>query len=454
MPWHALSVNDMNTPICDFVQKYASSGTVRLHMPGHKGETFLGAEPLDITEIEGADSLYEAGGIISESENNASAIFGFRTLYSAEGSSQCIRAMLYLISLYANRQGRKALIAAGRNAHKAFLTAAAMLDTKVEWLYPQNPVSYLSCNLTADELESYLQIATEKPMAVYITSPDYLGAVADIKNIAEVCHRHGVLLAVDNAHGAYLKFLPESMHPIDLGADICCDSAHKTLPVLTGGAYLHLSSHMQETVGAQAKNAMMMFGSTSPSYLILQSLDKANVYMTDYPARLKKMLPEIERVKEKLCVQGYSLYGNEPLKLTVYAKAYGYTGIQLSEILRRHKIEAEFADPDYVVLMLSVEINSEMLSQLQQVLCQIRPQAPVAEKSPVFTRARRIMTIREAMLSDCEYLPAKDCLGRVLAVPTVGCPPAVPILVCGEQIDENAVSCFEYYGIDNCCVVK
>ena len=137
----------MDTPICDFVREYARLNTHRLHMPGHKGAAFLGMEPLDITEIQGADSLYEANGIIARSEANASVLFGCRTFYSTEGSSQCIRAMLYLITLYAAQQGRKPLIAAGRNAHKTFLTAAALLDTDVRWLYPQSPVSYLSCNL-------------------------------------------------------------------------------------------------------------------------------------------------------------------------------------------------------------------------------------------------------------------------------------------------------------------
>jgi arginine/lysine/ornithine decarboxylase len=328
-----------------------------------------------------------------------------------------------------------------------------MLDIDVDWLYPKKALSYLSCNLTAEDLEEYLKNVQEKPTAVYLTSPDYLGFIADIYDIAKVCHKYDVLLAVDNAHGAYLKFLPESMHPIDLGADICCDSAHKTLPVLTGGAYLHLSEKMQKVVGAQAKNALMLFGSTSPSYLILQSLDAANPYMADYPERLVKLLPEIEKLKSRLCGQGYSLYGNEPLKLTICAKGYGYKGNQLAEILRQNKIEVEFADPDYIVLMLSAEADKESLMRLEKVFCQIPVCTPIVDESPAFSQGKKIMSVREALLSDSEKLPVNECLGRILAVPTVGCPPAVPILVCGEQIDEHAISCFRYYGIDNCFVV-
>ena len=225
----------MNTPICDFVRRYAESKTLRLHMPGHKGKGPLGIEQLDITEISGADSLYEASGIIAESEANASALFGCPTFYSTEGSSQCIRAMLHLATCGRNRR-----IAAARNVHKTFLSAAALLDLQVDWLYPDSEGSYLACPITAETLENYFATCEEIPAAVYVTSPDYLGNLLYIDALAAVCHRYGSLLLVDNAHGAYLKFLPDSRHPMDLGADLCCDSAHKTLPVLTGGAYLHI----------------------------------------------------------------------------------------------------------------------------------------------------------------------------------------------------------------------
>lgn len=444
----------MDTPICNFVQKYAQSNKLRLHMPGHKGVDFLGMEHLDITEIDGADSLYEADGIIARSEANASGLFGCRTFYSTEGSSQCIRAMLYLVLLYCGRKGRKPLIAAGRNAHKALLSAVTLLDVDVNWLLPDANVSYLSCDLTPTQLDGYLKNAEEKPAAVYLTSPDYLGHMADIKSLAEVCHRYDVLLIVDNAHGAYLKFLAQVQHPIELGADICCDSAHKTLPVLTGGAYLHLSADMDASFGEQVKNALMLFGSTSPSYLILQSLDAANMYLETYPQRLADFIPQVELLKARLRRHGYSLYGQEPLKITVEAKPYGYTGVQLAELLREQNIEAEFADRDYTVLMLTPEIGVNGLQQLEQALLYILPKAPIDETCPVFLKGERILSAREAMLSDSETLPVKECLGRILAVPSIGCPPAVPILVCGERINEQALKCFEYYGIETCCVVK
>lgn len=423
-------------------------------MPGHKGTSHLGVEHLDITEVAGGDSLYEADGIIKQSEENASKQFGCKTFYSTEGSSQCIRAMLYLILNYAKQLGRKPIIASVRNVHKTFLTAIALLDIDVQWLYPKENVGYLSCNLTAGELNSYLESVNEKPMAVYITSPDYLGNVADVKALANICHKHGVLLAVDNAHGAYLKFLRTSLHPIDLGADLCCDSAHKTLPVLTGGAYLHLSSKMDAAVGTQAKNALMLFGSTSPSYLILQSLDAANLYLEVYRNKLDSFILKVDKLKEHLQQHGYGLYGNEPLKITFNAKSYGYTGTKLADYLREQNIEPEFADPDYVVMMLTPEISEDALVQIETVLCQLPQRTPLNKAAPLLIQGEKQLNIREALFSASETLPAEQCLGKILAVPTVGCPPAVPILVCGEVITEHALSCFEYYGLTSCCVVK
>ena len=379
----------MNTPICDFARRYAESGALRLHMPGHKGAALLGPEPYDLTEIDGADSLYEASGIIRESEENASALFGCTTLYSTEGSSLCIRAMLYLTVLYARQKGKRPLIAAGRNAHKAFVSAAALLDLEISWLYPEENASYLTCRPDPEKLDAFLARAPEKPAAVYITSPDYLGNTADIEGLARVCHRHGVLLLVDNAHGAYLKFLPRSRHPMDLGADLCCDSAHKTLPVLTGGAYLHLASGLPELFFRQAKNALCLFGSTSPSYLILQSLDRANRYLAEgYQERLAAFTGETGALKDRLSCRGYTLVGDEPLKLTLAAKDYGYSGTALAALLREGGIVCEFADPDFLVLMLTPETGSAGLAMLEKALLSL-PAVPLFRKRPRISAVRK-----------------------------------------------------------------
>ena len=441
----------MNTPICDFIAGYIGKNGKRFHMPGHKGVSFLGCEGIDITEITGADSLYDAEGIIRESEENASTLFGYRTFYSTEGSSHAIRAMLALVCGYV---GRKPLIWAGRNAHNAFLTVSALLDFDLAWLYSDN-AGYLSCPITANTLERKLDAADILPDAVYLTSPDYLGNMADIGSLAEVCHKHGVLLLVDNAHGAYLRFLPHSLHPIDLGADISADSAHKTLPVLTGGAYLHLSERLSRISDREVKEALRLFGSTSPSYLILQSLDLANRYLAEeYRERQNAFLPRVEAMKKELAAVGYTLVGSEPFKLTVSAKDYGYNGRELAELLEKQGITAEFSDPDYLVLMLTPSNQQSDIAFLTDALKSIPRKEKINPEMPVFARPRVAMRMREAMLSPYETVPIEQARGRIRARASVSCPPAVPILVCGEIIDEKAIECFRYYGIERCNVVK
>lgn len=444
----------MDTPICDFVRRYAESGTLRLHMPGHKGAGPLGFESLDLTEIDGADNLYAPDGIIARSEENASVLFGCPTFYSAEGASLCIRAMLQLCLLYARQQGKKPLIAAGRNAHKVFVTAAALLDLDVIWLHPGKEDSYLSYGLTPGELERQLGQMEETPAAVYLTSPDYLGNTVDIAALAPVCHRHGCLLLVDNAHGAYLRFLPESRYPIDLGADMCCDSAHKTLPVLTGGAYLHISPAAPALFSTHVKHAMALFGSTSPSYLILQSLDAANGYLADgYPILLAAFIREISGCRDILAAHGYELLGDEPLKITLRPKAYGYDGRDFAGLLRKKNIVCEFYDPDYVVLMLTPETGTEGLKRLKEALLSIPKKPAITAQPPKLSPPRQVESLRQAALSPSEIIPVSESVGRILSSPSVGCPPAVPIVVCGERIDEAALRCFQYYGIQECAVI-
>lgn len=420
-----------------------------MHMPAHKGVDFLGFEKYDITEINGADSLYEASGIIAESEANASELFGCPTLYSTEGSSHCIRAMLYMAKVCGYEK-----IIAGRNAHKTFLSALALLDIDVEWIYPSENESYLSCNINADTLDKMLADCNCKT-AVYITSPDYLGNIADIAEISRICKEHSALLLVDNAHGTYLKFLPASLHPIDLGADICCDSAHKTLPVLTGGAYLHISKNADARFIGIAKNALSLFGSTSPSYLILQSLDHANLYLYNgYKEKLAEYISEIRRIKQSLTEKGYTLSGNEATKIVLDAKRYGYYGSEIADILEKSGIFCEFADKDYTVLMLSLENGVHSLNQLSSVLCDIPKKDAITAPVPCPARSEMALSVREAFFAQSEKIKAGESLGRILAQFNISCPPAVPIAVCGEIINENAVKCFEYYGINEISVIK
>lgn len=455
----------MDTPVWDFVRRYAASGTSRMHMPGHKGQAFLGCEALDITEIAGADSLYEASGILEKSEKNAAGLFGSRrTLYSTEGSSQCIRAMLYL-ALTCRPSGSSSTIVAARNVHKAFVFAAALLGFDIAWLWPEGgPDSLCACAVSSDALSRTLNELSSPPAAVYLTSPDYLGGCADIAALARVCHEHNTRLLVDNAHGAYLRFLSPSQHPLDLGADICCDSAHKTLPVLTGGAYLHIARRAPAALSDNARAAMALFGSTSPSYLTLCSLDRCNAYLAGgYPSRLSETILQIERTRRQIMAAGWNVTPSDPLRITLRASDCGITGSQLARQLRGGGVECEYAGPDDLVLMLTPENAPGDYARLVSVLgaapAQLGSRTPAesAKRPPSaqnLSSIQRAMPVREALFSPHESIPVRASLGRICGAPTVSCPPAIPIVVSGEVINEEAIALFERYGVEKVEVLK
>lgn len=437
----------MKTPIADFVKKYCAGGTYRLHMPGHKAVGPLGVEKYDITEIDGADELYGANGIILESEQNAAALFGSGcTFYSTEGSSLCIKAMLGIATEEKNKR-----ILAARNAHKAFLYGAALLDLKVDWLYSAEREHMCSCTVTPKALREKLLHTEELPAAVYITSPDYLGNIQDIKGLSEVCREFSVPLLVDNAHGAYLKFSKTALHPLEAGADMCCDSAHKTLPVLTGGAYLHISKDATERFSHNAERYLSLFASTSPSYLILQSLDLCNAYMADgYEQRLFEASAKVEALKNVVKALGFKVVGDEPLKLTVLMPG---NGEKIAERLRACRTEPEFCDRDTVVLMFTPETESGAYDAICRAFSDFEPKAYDERLPKSVPTAVSKMSIRAAVLSRQEKVPTELSVGRICAAPCIGCPPAVPIVMSGEVITEEAVACFKYYGYEEIGVV-
>ena len=441
----------MKTPVCDFVAAYEQSGIARLHMPGHKGKGPLGCEGWDITEIAGADSLYEAGGVIAQSEQNAAALFGAKaTFYSAGGSSQCVGAMLCL----ALQKSKNRVVLAARNAHKSFLHAAALLDADVRWLWPRS-YSLLACPVTPEMLENALAALPEAPAAVYLTSPDYLGNVQPVAQLARVCHAHGAPLLVDNAHGAYLHFLPAPAHPLDEGADLCCDSAHKTLPVLTGGACLHLGHGLLKAEEGEVRAALSLFGSTSPSYLILQSLDACNRYLADEARpKLAACVRAVEALKADLAAQGWAVAESEPLKVTLHASKRGWRGDALADFLRKSGVECEYADPDDLVLMVSPQNSPEDLEKVRAALAAAGQGSEAPQTPPQMARPRQAMGIRAALLAPAEEVPVAAAAGRVCAAPTVGCPPAVPVVVSGEEISPDAAAVFRYYGIETVRVVR
>ena len=399
------------TPICDFLAAYRNQGIARLHMPGHKGRSAMQGSlweelpfSLDLTEIKGADALFEAAGIIGESERIAASLYDADcTCFSAGGSTLSILAMV------AAAKARGGKLLAVRNAHIALIHACILLDWQPVWLFPEyDPSVGLARPVTAAEVAAAMDSDPEIK-AVYLTSPDYFGREADIQRISSEVHRRNALLLVDNAHGAHLRFLPEDRHPMTLGADLCCDSAHKILPALTGAGYLHSRSIEKE----ELKRWMALFGSTSPSYLILASLDLCNAYLSG-PAKeeFARLSERSFRLRCRLSEKSVSLLPGvtDPAKLTLDAFAMGCTHEEAAALLRSEKIEPEYAGGGKIVLMLSPQTPDGHLSRLEATLLKLprKPPLPYEGSCPAPAPA---LTLREAAFSPWRKCPspkAKD----------------------------------------------
>lgn len=428
----------MNTPIHDFLRRYADENPVRCHMPGGK------AVPFDITEIEGADSLFESGGIISESETNAASLYGAgKTLFSCGGSTLSIQTMLALAK--ASRP-LKTRVAASRFCHKSLLTSCILLGLEIDWIFPEE---YLSCKITPEAVKAKIN---EKTLCVFVQSIDYYGGESDIKAISEICREKSIPLLTDNAHGAYRVFTGN--HPLSLGADMTADSAHKTLPCLTGGGYLHISRAAPAFFKENAKETMSLFGSSSPSYLILDSLDLCNRHISDEKEKAEMIFREINALKSELKKTGYTLKDSDPMRITIDANAYGYSGFDLSGELRSRGVTAEFSDTAYTVLLFSTAQPTEDFRRILQAAGNIRrlpsiPRVLFSVPETVFA-----MPPREAFFAPSEYLPVEKAVNRICADINTPCPPCVPLAAAGEIITESMAAALELYGVKRIRAVR
>lgn len=455
----------MTTPIIDFINEYKHKNPTRFHMPGHKGEKILGFEDNDLTEICGADFLFSPDGIIDESEKNATKLFDTkRTVYSTEGSSLSIKTMLFLATTFKENKNVMAL----RNCHRSFIDACALLDLDVTWVFPKGNINSLTTmNISPDDIEKALQKINKDnmPCAMYITSPDYLGNMLDIKGISRVCKKYGLLLLVDNAHGAYLNFLSDNIHPIHLGADMCCDSAHKTLPTLTGGGYLHIAKCTDDYFVKNVKDAMVIFASTSPSFLILESLDNTNKILSeDFSKRLCDTVKKIDEIKEILKTNDITVLDDnntEPLKITIdCVYVFNADGITIGHAFEKENIYPEYYDLSTIVLMVSPFNKPSDFDLLLQTLITLKTKSDKTSKISQITfdlnllNVKKQLSIREAVFKKNESIDIENALGRICSNTVSICPPCIPIIIPGEVFDEDTINILKRYSIFSVSVVK
>ena len=392
--------SNMSTPIVDFLEKYKNSDISRLHMPGHKGKTYgyknipgwlSDAFAYDITEIKGADDLYHPGGIIKESEATASEIYGTDTFYVTEGSTQAIKAMIWL----AKRHWENTLVPVSCDEygsepqpymfvigkfHKALLYAATLLNV--------NLIKIEEENLSADEVLNKIYDNTVEeinPIGVYVTYPDYFGSVTDLAALKRELWAVNIPLLVDGAHSAYFKFLdadkyPAYLHPVDCLADISCASAHKTLPTLTGAAYLHINESFSDVI-PDTKYALDMFGSSSPSYLIMASLDAFNAEAEAFKEALDSFCDKVIILKKEISDLGFNVSESDPLRIVVRNDAK-YTGNDMAASLRACKCEPECCDEGYVVMMLTPYNSDEDLARIKEAFMNLKNSLRAESDSP------------------------------------------------------------------------
>lgn len=379
----------MTTPIVDFLEKYKKSDISRLHMPGHKGtaekfsnipEWLRNIYAYDITEISGADDLYHPEGIIGESEENASRIFGTDTFYVTEGSSQVIKAMIWLAKRhwevsYMQDMGEEVMLpqpylfVLGK-FHKALLNAAMLTGVSIVQIDHEG--------LSTEQIISKIYdgfVEENNPIGVYATYPDYFGNVFDMGKLKAELAAMNIPLLVDGAHSAYFKFLDSDKyeayrHPIDLCADMVCTSAHKTLPALTGAAYLHVGESMSDVI-PDVKYALDIFGSSSPSYLIMASLDAFNAEAENFRNILGHFCDKTEDLKKEIADMGFNVKTSDPLRIVVKSDGR-FSGYDIAAALRKRKCEPECCAEDYVIMMLTPYNSDEDLNRIKDVFASLK----------------------------------------------------------------------------------
>lgn len=445
-----------NTPLKRALDGYIRQDYARLHMPGHKGASISPFGELmayDVTEVEGTDSLFEDDGPLKELEEIFTRLYDTKgTVMSAGGSTLCIQAMLRMVAKKEDR------ILAGRNIHAAAVNAMALLGLEPVWVYPnRKQEERLIGEISPDEIRSVLekekQAGTlDSLCAIYVTSPDYFGVMSDIRSIAQIAHEYGLPLLVDNAHGAHLHFLKEEYHPMQLGADLCCDSLHKTMPALTGAALLHTSD---AKYCPQMKGAMTVFGSTSPNYLIMLSMDSTAAFlMQDGAERIQQTVTRCEELRQKAREKGFVLPQHcDPMRLTLPLAGTGWDAQNFRKLLRKHKIMEEYLSDSGCVLLFSPFNREEDFKRTEALLDEVLIQNQPFTAFPIVP-SEKVMSLREAFLSPKESVPVEKAEGRIAAQVKITCPPGIPLVMPGERLHKEIIKILKNSGIFVIDVVK
>ena len=432
-------------PLVDALVKFQQQHPISFHVPGHKNGTLSGlpdafksALAYDFTELEGLDDLHYPEEAIDEAQKLLSDVYGAQqSFFLVNGSTVGNLAMVFAIC------DRGDTLLVQRNSHKSVFHALELAGVEPVYLAPQwNIASLTAGSLQLADVEAAVE-AYPQAKALMLTHPDYYGmAAADLSAIILYCHSKGLPVIVDEAHGAhFLAGPPFPASALALGADAVVQSAHKTLPAMTMGSFLHVQGSL--VASRKIKKYLRMLQSSSPSYLIMASLDDARSYIENYSqpdmrSFLEKRQLFIDALKSIPQLEVYE--PDDPLK--VMLRVAHHSGFQLKKQLEEMDIHAELADPYQVLLILPLlkqmhsypfaEIRSRVkeavravLQEEQKTLGMAVPELPAISVPDVPFAALD--------MEETEWIPYAKGLGRISAEMVVPYPPGIPLVLPGEQ---------------------
>lgn len=421
------------------------------HMPGHKrrgwGQLPRAMYQADITEIDGFDNLHQPEGLLLKLQEAAARLYGAEeSFYLVNGSTAGI---LSAVSC-ALPQGGHILIS--RNCHKSVYHAAYLRNLNISYLYPAVLQEYdIFDGVTAKQVREALENEPDIG-AVLVVSPTYEGRISDIRAIAEVVHQKGIPLIVDEAHGAHLGLAAGfSQNSCQAGADLVIHSVHKTLPALTQTALLHVNGELINR--EYMKRFLHIYQTSSPSYLLMASIDNALRYVekdgaaafSGFQERFLKMTERLSGCKH-LRILPAEECRQDIGKLVISVKGTGLTGKQLYDILlNRYKLQPEMAAESFVLAMFTVNDSEEGYARMERALLEIDGALPDSEAggdSNEFPYTWQnpggdSLPIASAWEADRRSVELCSSVGCYAGEFVNLYPPGVPLLVPGEQITEE-----------------
>ncbi|TVP86866.1 MAG: aminotransferase class I/II-fold pyridoxal phosphate-dependent enzyme [Alkalicoccus sp.] len=434
-------MNQSLTPL--FTALKHKNETVSCHVPGHKnGRVFFEeAAPcykdilrLDATEIEGLDDLHDPEGVIREAEELLSSLYDSSSSFFLTGGSTAGNLALLL----AAGPGEKIIVQ--RNSHQSVFHGLELADQNPVFLAPEtDSLSGLALGISSGQLEQALSSHPETK-AVFLTNPTYEGYTLPLKEHAAVCRAYDTLLVVDEAHGAH--FLPGSSpwfpkSALSAGADAVVQSAHKTLPAMTMGAWLHLGERMEKT---EVKRRLSMIQSSSPSYPIMGSLDTARAYAAEKndwkeTAEVISLHRKMLETKVRLLPESIGPYRLDPLKVNLYTEEEGRPE-KWQEQMKSQGMFPELISPVHLLAVLSLDKEeiSETMEKLVSVFSRETCTEKVHEPVPGKGLTSLVYTYREMFTKKTREVLWEESEGLTAAETVIPYPPGIPLLLRGERI--------------------